>query len=101
MVSDRMKAHMDRWALRTVPGWAPGKSITDLDQNVTCCECAKTWYERDVYTARFQPSGLYRCFRCRPTSREMVALCQSIPYEVLSIFLAHRPPERVTARVWK
>lgn len=95
----RMEAFLDRWRLRRqVPGWRPGWEVNDA---VRCVQCRETtWYDGDRYDSRFQPSGRYVCHHCRPGSREMVALCQSLPYEVLQVFLNHHPPRRVTEVTW-
>ena len=96
--SPGLTSMMNRWKLRKVPGWQPG---WEADDAVRCVQCRETtWYDGDHYTTRFQPSGMYVCHHCRPESREMVALCQSIPYEVLRVFLDHHPPRRVTEVAW-
>jgi hypothetical protein len=96
--SSRLDGFMSRWRTRSVPGWQPG---WEADDAVRCVQCHQTtWYDGDHYTPRFQPSGRYICHHCRPQSREMVALCQSLPYEVLHVFLNHHPPRRVTEVTW-
>lgn len=85
--SSNLENLMSNWRTRSVPGWKPGWNVNDA---VRCVQCKDTtWYDGDHFMSRFQPSGRYICHQCRPKSREMVALCQSIPHDVLRVFLDH------------
>ena len=99
-ISRRMQGFMDRWSLRKCPAWRPGMEV--VDKRVICVNCNElSWYDRDSMYAKFQLNGQYLCKECRVCNPIQLALCQSIPYEVLSIVMQVCPPRLVKDVMWK
>ena len=92
--SPKLIGHMNRWAMRSSP------SCTD--DRVICVHCKhNTWYSGDSVDATFQVNGQYLCKECRVINPIQTALCESIPYEVLSIFMSNFKSIKVKEYLWK
>lgn len=94
-----MQGFMDRWELRKLPCWKPG--MDHIDKRVICVNCnIGTWYDHDSKDAKFQLNGQYLCKECRVSNPIQLALCQSIPYEVLSVVSQVCPAKMVRDVMW-
>jgi hypothetical protein len=99
-ISKRMQGFMGRWALRKDPIWRPGLDF--IDPRAVCTQCKTgSWYDHDSKDAQFEMNEQYLCKECRPSSSIQVALCQSIPYGVLSVVMEVCPPKKVRDIMWK
>jgi hypothetical protein len=94
-----MNSFMARWSMRKFKCWRPG--LDHIDPRVICVNCVdNSWYDNDSKDAVFQMNGQYLCKGCRVTNPIKLALCQSIPYEVLTILMINRSPTKVTDVMW-
>lgn len=98
-ISARLEGFMGRWSMRKHECWRPG--LDNIDPRVICANCTEnSWYDGDCMDVKFQMNGQYLCKECRVHNPIQVAICQSIPYEVLSIVMDICQPEKVQDIMW-
>ena len=95
-MNSQLEGYMASWAARRSPSWSPGSRVYAFAPPQTkCVSCDGYYYDGEKWDVKLQRmSERFVCRHCIPHNPEMVALCQSIPHDVLRIVMDNAPPAK-------